>query len=219
MAVGDLIWFVDDDETATPAALSELLEAMKRFDADGVFGPVLPKFEGNHPSWILTSSAFNRSIHETGRRARAFRTSNTLVRAAVLQKVPGPFDPSYGLSGGADSMLFRQLELLGAKFIDCGEGAVVETVPESRANWPWIRDRVRRQGQNHARQTVSLTGSVANPSVLALLVKATVQIVAMAPIVALGKRHSHRRAEAHMRLWSNIGKVEGVAGVVTTRSL
>jgi len=40
-AEGDLVWFVDDDEIAEPQCGQRLLDAMRDFDADVVFGPVL----------------------------------------------------------------------------------------------------------------------------------------------------------------------------------
>lgn len=216
-ATGELIWFVDDDEIASPACLSLLVEALRTYDAAGVFGPVLPEFDGPVPEWIRQSSAFNRPIGVTGRKSFGYRTSNTLVRAAVLTEIPGPFDPEFGVSGGSDSLLFRALAERGHRFIDSGEASVTEVIPAGRAQWQWMRTRFRRQGQNYARQIVVLSGGVANRRVIAMLAKASVQIPAMAALAMVHRSDRLRRSEALLRLWSNIGKFEGVAGVISVR--
>ena len=216
-ATGELLWFVDDDEVASPGCLQRLVDALERFDASGVFGPVLPEFEGDPPEWVRRSSAYNRPIGVTGRTSISYRTSNTLVRADVLGEMEGPFDPDFGVSGGSDSLLFRALAERGHRFIDSGDASVTELVPEARANWSWMRTRFRRQGQNYARQIVVLSGGIANPRVVAMLLKAAIQIPPMLGLAAIRWHRRHDRNEALLRLWSNVGKYEGVAGVMSAR--
>jgi succinoglycan biosynthesis protein ExoM len=216
-AAGEFIWFVDDDEVAAPDCLQRLASALDEFDADGVFGPVIPSFENDLPEWIRTSHAFNRPIGITGRVSEGYRTSNTLVRTRTLEQVDGPFDPGYGATGGSDSFLFRTLAKAGHSFIDSGDAFVTESIPASRATWSWMRGRVRRQGQNYARQTVSLSKGAFSRPVVAMLAKAFILIPASAMMSLIHLRDRSRRSRWILRLWSNVGKFEGVAGMVSIR--
>ena len=217
-AKGEYIWFVDDDEVAEPNCLERLASALHDHDADGVFGPVLPAFESAHPNWIEKSTVFNRPIGVTGAKSEGFRTSNTLVRTELLRSVPGPFDPDFGISGGSDSMLFRQLAMDGAHFVDSGDAFVHETVPDSRAQWEWMRNRVRRQGQNYARQTVMLHGGVSKRPVLWMLAKAAIRIPMTLVGAAIKWNQRETRSNYQLRMWSNIGKFEGARGTVSVRA-
>ena len=218
-ARGEFIWFIDDDEVASPTCLARLSDALVTYDADGVFGPVLPQFEDGTVDWIRQSSAFNRPIGVTGTRSFGYRTSNTLVRTDLLRTQDGPFDPAFGVTGGSDSMLFRILADEGRFFIDSSDAFVTEDVPAERANWEWMRNRIRRQGQNYARQVVVLAGSVFSPSVAWMLSKALLQIAGTSMLSALNWRDRSQRSEWLLRLWSNIGKLEGVLGRATVRAV
>ena len=47
-----LVAFLDDDEQASPAWLDHMVRVQRQYDADVVFGPVVPSFEaGNPPPW------------------------------------------------------------------------------------------------------------------------------------------------------------------------
>lgn len=216
-ATGDYVWFVDDDEVAIPQCLSRLGEALTDYGADGVFGPVLPAFESPQPDWMEASSVFNRPIGVTGHRSEAYRTSNTLVKRQLLLTIPGPFDPDFGLSGGSDSLLFRQLANNGAHFVDSSDAIVYEDVPDSRADWFWMKTRMRRQGQNYTRQIVMTNGGALRPKVVWMLAKAAVQIPWAAMGWAASRDSETRSREFQIRLWSNIGKFEGLAGAVSVR--
>ena len=207
-ARGELVWFVDDDEEAEPGCLQHLLDALEDHSADAVFGPVVPSFEAATPDWL--KPLFERPIHPTGNTSTAYRTGNTLVRTAVLRSLEGPFDPAFGLSGGEDAMLFRQLEAAGCHLIDSSSAIVSEAVPQDRADWTWLRTRMRRQGRNWARLTRALDGGRVGLASLTMAGKAVAQVAAFA--VAAGWRWSDRtkRSRHLLRVWTNIGKLEGL---------
>ncbi len=218
-AQGDFVWFIDDDEVAISNCLALLASAQREFDADGVFGPVIPEFESPQPRWIADSSVFNRPIHATGNTSTSYRTSNTLVRTSLLKGADGPFDPDFGITGGSDSMLFRQLAREGAYFIDSADAVVYETVTASRSTWEWMTARRRRQGQNFARQTVILNDGALNAEVASMLAKAAVLLVTHGAAALWKFRSEERSSEHRLRLHANIGKFEGVRGVLTERML
>ncbi|MGI9605725.1 MAG: glycosyltransferase family 2 protein [Acidimicrobiales bacterium] len=214
-ARGDLVWFVDDDEIAEPDCLGLLVAAMYEHDADVVFGPVLPRFETPLPDWL--QPLFSRPVFATGTPSVAHRTGNTLVTSESLSLVEGPFDPAYGVTGGSDSLLFRQLEARGRLLINSADAIVSEVVPAERATWQWLRSRMRRQGQNYARQTVTLEEGTFTPGVAWMSAKALVQIVGWGGSAIASWRDRTQRSLYVMRIWTNIGKIEGVIGVARRR--
>jgi len=78
---------------------------------------------------------------------------------------------------------------------------------------------MRRQGQNWARQTVTLSGGVTTSETVAMSGKAVVQLVLWSGAALLSWRNPTERGRYLMRLWTNIGKLEGVAGVTMRRAL
>lgn len=214
-ASGDHIWFVDDDEVAEPTCLARLVSAMNDFDADVVYGPVLPVFETPLADWLRP--LFDRPISPTGTASKAHRTGNTLVRRSALDLVEGPFDAGYGVTGGSDTMLFRLLEAKGLSLIDSADANVSETVPADRGTWQWLRSRMRRQGQNYARQTIVLEDGRLTPGVASMSVKAILQVVAWGGASVVNWKDRTERSRFLMRMWTNIGKLEGVSGVTSRR--
>src|SRR5690348_9357992 len=53
MATGELVAFIDDDEEPSKDWLCGLYETLTKYAADGVLGPVLPKFEEGAPNWAV----------------------------------------------------------------------------------------------------------------------------------------------------------------------
>ena len=152
-ASGDWIVFIDDDETPTQDWLSRLVDVQRRFQADAVFGPVVPRYVLGTPSWIREGAYFDRRRFATGTpidEADA-RTGNVLVKADRLKSLTGPFDRSFGLTGGEDSVLFRDLLAVGCTFVWCDEATVSEEVPLDRASAGWLLRRSFRVGQTWMR--------------------------------------------------------------------
>jgi len=70
----------------------------------------------------------------------------------------GPFDPTYGLTGGEDAQLFDRLKRKGAKFIYCNEAWVSEYVPPSRTRVSYLVKRALRTGNARARLLIEAAG-------------------------------------------------------------
>lgn len=135
----DFIAFVDDDEVVSPHWLDELLFVQKQYDADVVFGPVMPRFETTPPKWVVSGRFFEKRWPYTG-------TCNVLIRRAVLDQFKPPFDARFNYTGGSDSFLFMQLGLRGARMV-WADGAVVEEwIPEERTRVSWLMRRAFRYG-------------------------------------------------------------------------
>lgn len=132
----DYVAFVDDDEFVEANWLDELLKAQALYNADVVLGPVIPAFDYQPPDWIMKGRFFERPRHLTGTPISYGRTGNALVVKRVLDRIPGPFDPAFALSGAEDTLLFRHVLNSGARIIWCDEAVVTEVNSAGRnARW------------------------------------------------------------------------------------
>lgn len=148
-AQGKWVAFIDDDERPEPDWIPVLLETCIEFDADIAFGPVLPMLPPEAPAWASSGRFFERARHDTGTIATLddARTGNALVRAALLARVRGPFDPAFGQSGGSDSVLFHRLAADGARMVWADAAIVYEKIPRERVTLRWLLQRAFRNGQ------------------------------------------------------------------------
>jgi len=156
-AKGDYILFIDDDEIATKGWIMEYWLCMKKYKPDGIFGLVIPKYHESTPKWIKKGKFFSKELSPTGEIARSTRTSNCIVRAELIKDEPGPFDPSYGLTGGEDTQLFERLRLKGARFISSQEAPVEEFIPPDRTRISWLIKKAFQTGNTYTRRTLELS--------------------------------------------------------------
>jgi succinoglycan biosynthesis protein ExoM len=148
-ARGSWLAFVDDDEVVDERWLAAYWERASEGDADGYFGPVLPRIEAWFTPW-LDVSFFERARFATGTRVTNLgaHTCNAFVRRALFRDAR--FDPSYGRSGGEDTALFRRLAARGSRFEWVDEAFVHEYVPAQRHRPGWLARRAFRGGCVHA---------------------------------------------------------------------
>ncbi|KJS82649.1 MAG: hypothetical protein JM58_14335 [Peptococcaceae bacterium BICA1-8] len=139
------IAFVDDDEIVDPFWLDELLFTIREYQADIVVGPVFFIFPRDTPEWIIKGNFFPRPLYQTGEQIYMGATNNVLFTRESLDKLKGPFDERFNISGGSDTYLFKSLSG-GAKIVWTNEAIVKENVPLSRANAKWILKRAFRGG-------------------------------------------------------------------------
>lgn len=140
---------LDDDEVADPGWLAALVEARDRFQADLVFGPAIPAFEGGAPPACDPTGHLygTQPDHATGAPVEHGSTANVLMRRAA---VPGPgpwFDPSFALAGGEDTMLFLRISRTGARMIWCNEAVTHEFITCARQQPGYLLRRAFRYGQ------------------------------------------------------------------------
>ncbi|MBI9097298.1 MAG: glycosyltransferase family 2 protein [Spirochaetaceae bacterium] len=151
---GNYIAFIDDDEYPEKNWLIELYNTISRYNSDGVLGPVLPKYAGNPPLWLVKSRLCFRESFPTGtllEDPKYMRTGNVLFTHNILTGSPGPFDPKLGRSGGEDKLLFSQLLKAGCRFVWCNEANVYEEVPLDRQTKKYYINRAFIRGANAAK--------------------------------------------------------------------
>jgi len=141
----DLVAFLDDDETACPGWLTELLAVSRQYQADVVAGPVVPAYEPGVAEWAVRGKFFERPRHSTGTLVKYAITANCLISARLLHSAQ-PFHPAFALGGGGDTHFFRQAQVKGARIVWADAALVYERVPASRATVRWLLARAYRGG-------------------------------------------------------------------------
>ncbi len=152
-ARGKAILFIDDDELPEPGWASHMLRAQSASGVEVVIGPVARRYPPDAPAWLKQGGFFPTQSHPTGTllQYQQAYSGNSLFLRSVLRDLPGPFDPAFGVTGGSDTMLFRELTLRGARITWCEEGIVSEEVPVHRITRSWILRRAFRGGQSFIR--------------------------------------------------------------------
>lgn len=151
-ASGDLIAFIDDDEFPIKHWLLTLFEALNKYEADGVLGPVKAHFDKAAPQWAIKSKLYDRPSHVTGYKIRweESRSGNVLFHKKILDGVDGPFNPEFG-TGGEDVDFFRRMGERERTFVWCEEAVVYEEVPLSRCTRRYLLKRALLRGSNSSK--------------------------------------------------------------------
>jgi len=209
-AAGRWLAFIDDDETADEDWLAAHWTRAKRGEADGVFGPVLPRLEQPGRPWLDPESFFARPRHETGALlgVRDLRTSNALLRAPLFQG--RRFDPAFGRSGGSDTELFGRMLRSGARFEWCDEARVVEWIPPERHAPGWLARRAFRGGVGWTRIERARRPARGEGRALARALAAAALLALALPFAVLRGRRAGLRG--WLRLCTQAGHVWAALG-------
>ncbi len=207
----DWICFIDDDEWPDPGWLEEFLATAEATGADIVSGPVEPEFEATPPDWVVDGGFFECRRHEHNRPMHYATTSSVLIRRSVLDLVPGPFDPAFGMSGGEDTHLFAQLRERGCSLVWSERAVVHEGIPPSRTTSDWLLKREFRRGQ-----TLGLTlrhRGASPPLLVRRAAKGLVEIgVGLAETVSGLPRGRARWFRGVRRIGFGVGILSGLVG-------
>ena len=131
-ARGDFIAFIDDDEFPVDDWLYNLHKTCRQYNADGVLGPVKPKFETEPPDWIIKGKLFERPSYETGTVLQWYntRTGNVLLQKYILEKSDNLFRSEFRHSEDQD--FFKRMTEQGHVLIWCDEATVYEVQTQDR---------------------------------------------------------------------------------------
>jgi len=148
-ARGELIAFIDDDEIPEPDWLKRLFEARVAYGADGVLGPVKPRFQSEPPRWVIQGKFFDRPSYRTGRKITwtEARSGNVLFRRSLVEGMETPFNPAFA-TAGEDVDFFRRLCEKGHTFVWCDEAVAHELLPPSRCTRRYLLRRAVLRGSN-----------------------------------------------------------------------
>ena len=150
-ASGDTVVFIDDDETAASDWLSELLNTAEKYQADIVYGPVYPIFEGgNPPDWDPEGKIMVRDLGlPTGASAPVVYTHNLLIRKSSVDIEEEWFDINFLIGEDADFSI--RMAKHGCKMVWCATALVYEFKSKERMMLSYLRRRRFYQGRTSMR--------------------------------------------------------------------
>ena len=161
-ARGALLAFIDDDETAAPDWLDQLVGALRAADADIAVGPRLARFSaGSPPAYDPTGGQFVRDLHlpdgalveltaASGKPRYGLGTGNSLFDTARCFAGGEPaMREAFGDAGGEDAELFVRLHRRGRRIVWAAKAFVTETVPAHRTSVAYRLTRTLREAQHY----------------------------------------------------------------------
>jgi glycosyltransferase involved in cell wall biosynthesis len=181
----DFIAFLDDDETAEPNWLEELLRVQLQYGADVVCGPVEPRFD-RPPQWIIHGNFFAARHMTTGFDPVHVGAGNVLFRASIGGAFH--FDSSFSHSGGEDTHFFLCLRRAGHSFVWADHAVAYESILPERMTAGWLIRRAHSDAYRLTRSVLALDPGW--QSRMLRFVAAAGNLVlgcAMLPLAALGK--------------------------------
>lgn len=160
----DFVAFIDDDEVPEPSWMDDLLRVQRVYNADVVYGPVLPLFGEGAPAWVAKGGFFQhtfvRAGYRTGHSLELADTNNVLISTRVLRGMDRLFDGRFALTGGSDTHFFMRVFQAGYKLVWADSARVYEHIPNSRANARWILQRAYRLGNTRSLCELDLEPSI-----------------------------------------------------------
>lgn len=153
-ARGSHVLFLDDDQEAAPTLIAHYLRAMSLSHAAILVGPVTAEFEpggeaevdADMRDYFARSYAVPDLADITDDIAR-LGTNNSLFDRQLCFPEAVPFEPSLGLLGGEDTLVFRRIRQRGLRFIWVVGAIAHEFVPLQRQTQSYVRLRRFRSGQ------------------------------------------------------------------------
>jgi glucosyl-dolichyl phosphate glucuronosyltransferase len=156
---GDIIAWTDDDAFPEPNWIVNILEAMKTFDAEMVFGKVEPQWEtGKPPYWYTPKFRGMFALIDLGGEARLVSEShvvgfnvNMAFRKSMMDKLGGyRNDIGTGrMAGGEDIDLFTRAHREGIRIAYQPQAVVWHYIPASRCTKTFYRRYTWGGSPNH----------------------------------------------------------------------
>ena len=192
-AAGRYLAFLDDDEEADPDWLAHFLDTLRKFDADAVVGPVLPRFPEDAAIDAYRRRVYTRDARvPTGTPLLRWNIGNSIFDKARCFVEAEPFLPRLGRTGGEDTVFLRQLTRRGRKMVWCGEAIAWESVPADRLDTDYLLRRAFRGAQ-----TTTFVCTAVSPRewgrAFRLMAAGCVQIALYGPVALALKAAKHER--------------------------
>ena len=208
--------FVDDDEVPLPSWMDELLCVQRSYDADVVFGAVLPYFVEDVPAWIVKGRFFEhpfvRARYHTGHRLEVADTNNVLLRSRVFGDMDKLFDERFAFTGGSDTHFFMRVFRAGYIIVWARDAQVHDWVPKHRANARWILQRAYRLG--NTRSLCELDVELSGAGRVVPVIKGVGRIAQGLLLIPISlTRGRHAFVGALHRICYGAGRLAGVLGV------
>lgn len=155
----DAIVFIDDDEIPSDAWLMTLVKSWLDWQCAAVAGPVQSQFAQRPDEWVIGSGVFDRRRAPTGSMLQGAATNNLLLDLHWLHSRDIRFDARFGITGGSDTLLTREIVRAGGRIRWCDDAEVREIVPADRSTRRWVLRRTLRTSNDWSRVHLALTTS------------------------------------------------------------
>lgn len=209
-AKSDFIAFIDDDEIVDKYWLYHLVKCLGKFNADGVFGLVLPRFEEGIPDKYKKREYYFSPMDKSGSEARYMFTGSVLFKSDLIQNHKILFDPRFGLTGGEDADFFNRIKYTGVKLINCREAISYEYISKERTTSKFFLLRNVRGGQTYVRTRLKRGDSIFIRIIL--LTKSILKIIYGGVLYLLGIFKFHIKIKSLIILGSGLGEFLGIVG-------
>lgn len=155
---GEIVLWTDDDAFPDPDWIAKTLEAFERFEADLVFGKVVPDWETDQPSWFSAKFRGMFALIDLGGEPRAVTEPhvvgfnvNMAFRKSLIEKI-GPYRSDIGsgrMAGGEDIDLFKRAHRHGVAIAYQPEAVVRHFIPALRCTKAFYRSYTWGGSPNH----------------------------------------------------------------------
>jgi len=209
-SAADFVAFIDDDETATPLWLGELVTMAEESGAAAVLGPVRARYRPDAPDWMRRGDFHSTLPVWVRGEIRTGYTCNVLLRTSADSLRGRRFSLARGQTGGEDTEFFDQMHKAGGRIAFSPEAWVDEVVPRARAAFDWLGRRRFRVGQTHGHlmghgaSGIGRVKQVGLASAKALYCFAAALPVVVSPV---------RRNRSVLRGIMHVGVVSGLVGI------
>jgi len=209
-STADFAAFLDDDETATPDWLVELVKAADATGATAVLGPVRAHYRQDAPAWMRKGDFHSTLPVWVRGEIRTGYTCNVLLRMADASLRDRRFSLARGQTGGEDTEFFDHMVKAGGRIAFAPRALVEEVVPRSRAAFDWLRRRRFRFGQTHGHLIGRDTGGMRRAGQVGIASAKAAYCFGMALLTAASPV---RRNRSVLRGVMHVGVVSGLVGV------
>ncbi|MBY6241005.1 glycosyltransferase family 2 protein [Methylosinus sp. Sm6] len=189
--LADYLLMIDDDETAEPVWLDEMVRTAKEHGADIVGGPVLPEFPDGASAAFRHHPVFWPAFMESGPAPMIYGTGNCLIARRVFEGLATPaLDERFNFLGGGDTEFFTRCRRAGFAFYWRQEARIHESVTPGRLTLAWVLKRSLATGAiNYSIDRLAAPGRLARLRLFAKNVALTPMSLHRASRMLAARRH------------------------------
>jgi succinoglycan biosynthesis protein ExoM len=205
----DFVAFIDDDETASPQWLSELLSTAETSGAEIVVGPVQAKYAEDAPAWMRRADLHSTYPVTVGGEIRTGYTCNVLMDMRSTALAGRWFNIARGRTGGEDTEFFDAAHRAGGRIDYAPKAIVEEIVTPERATLGWLMRRRFRMGQTNGHLRAGRAGGIRLPAELTLAAAKVAYCMAASALTILSPAQRYRN---WLRGVMHAGAISGLLG-------
>ncbi|CAN7197198.1 glycosyltransferase family 2 protein [Mesorhizobium amorphae] len=213
-SVSEFVAFIDDDETASPQWLAELVATADASGAAAVLGPVKARYGSGAPAWMRKGDFHSTLPVWVHGEIRTGYTCNVLLSTSDASLRDRRFSLARGQTGGEDTEFFDHMVRAGGRIAFSPRAFVDEVVPRARAAFDWLRRRRFRFGQTHGHLLGNNATGVRRAREIGLASAKAAYCFAMAIATAVSPV---RRNRSVLRGIMHVGVVSGLVGISEIR--